>query len=93
MPSATVPADYSKLGNDAAANETGRASKLAVLALKARTLLYQASPLFNESNDNERWHQAAMANKAVIDSCGKYGVKAGQIFRSLGRGQLEIQRK
>jgi hypothetical protein len=71
----SLPADYSKLGNDAAANETGRASKLAVLALKARTLLYQASPLFNESIDNERWHQAALASKAVIDSCGKYGVK------------------
>ena len=74
----SLPADYSKLGNDAAANETGRASKLAVLALKARTLLYQASPLFNEKNDNERWHKAALASKAVIDSCGKYNVKLGK---------------
>ena len=65
----SLPADYSKLGNDAAANETGRASKLAVLALKARTLLYQASPLFNEKSDVERWHKAALASKAVIDSC------------------------
>jgi len=39
------------------------------LALKARTALYAASPLFNTNNDVEFWHQAALANKAVIDSC------------------------
>ncbi len=73
-----LPADYSTLGSDAAANETGRANKLAVLALKARTLLYQASPLFNTNNDQELYHQAALASKAVIDSCGKYGIKLGK---------------
>ena len=42
-----LPVDYSKLENDAAngeSPETGRITKQAVLALKARTLLYQASP-------------------------------------------------
>ena len=73
-----LPADYSTLGDDAAANETGRVNKLAVLALKARTLLYEASPLFNENNDKELYHQAALASKAVIDSCGKYGIKLGK---------------
>ncbi len=73
-----LPADYSTLGDDAAANETGRANKLAVLALKARTLLYQASPLFNTDNNKELYRQAALASKAVIDSCGKYGVKLGK---------------
>ncbi len=73
-----LPADYSTLGADAAANETGRANKLAVLALKARTLLYKASPLFNANNDKELYHQAALASKAVIDSCGKYGIKLGK---------------
>lgn len=73
-----LPADYSTLGDDAAANETGRVNKLTVLALKARTLLYEASPLFNTNNDKELYHQAALASKAVIDSCGKYGVKLGK---------------
>lgn len=73
-----LPADYSTLGSDAAANETGRASKLAVLALKARTLLYKASPLFNSNNDNSLYRDAALASKAVIDSCGKYGVTLGK---------------
>lgn len=73
-----LPADYTTLGDDAAANETGRVTKLAVLALKARTLLYHASPLFNESNDKSLYLQAALASKAVIDSCAKYGVKLGK---------------
>ena len=73
-----LPADYSTLGDDAAANETGRVNKLTVLALKARTLLYEASPLFNTNNNKELYHQAALASKAVIDSCGKYGVKLGK---------------
>lgn len=73
-----LPADYSTLGEDAAANETGRVNKLTVLALKAQTLLYEASPLFNENNDKELYHQAALASKAVIDSCGNYGVTLGK---------------
>ena len=72
-----LPVDYSKLGDDAAANETGRVGKLAVLALKARTLLYEASPLFNTSNDKELYHQAALASKVVIDACLENGVKLG----------------
>lgn len=59
----------------------GRASKGAVLSLKARTLLYAASPLYNGGNvggsaaeklyqgyasyDNERWNKAALAAKEV----------------------------
>lgn len=50
-------------------NETGRISRGAVLALKARTLLYQASPLFNTSNDKALWKAAAEASKDVIDFC------------------------
>lgn len=73
-----LPADYSVLENDAAANETGRATKLAVLALKARTLLYKASPLFNENNDQTLYRDAALASKAVIDSCSKYNVTLGK---------------
>lgn len=44
-----------------------RASKAAAMALKGRTLLYAASPLFNPSNDMAKWNAAAVANKAVMD--------------------------
>ena len=48
--------------------ETGRATKGAAMALKARALLYYASPLHNESNDLKRWIDAAQSSKAIIDS-------------------------
>ena len=73
-----LPVDYSTLGDDAAANETGRVNKLTVLALKARTLLYEASPLFNTTGDKELYHKAAVASKVVIDECEKAGLKLGK---------------
>ena len=33
----------------------GRACKGSALAMKTKALLYHASPLFNPSNDKERW--------------------------------------
>ena len=77
--------DYADLGNMQlkSKNETGRANNLAVLALKARAALYYASPLFNPSNDKERWHQAALANKAVIDECKSRGMKLSADYASL----------
>lgn len=75
-----IPADYSALGEYALPDEqpeTGRANRLAVLALKARTALYAASPLFNPEQNAELWRIAAEANKAVIDSCAKYGYTLG----------------
>lgn len=62
----------------------GRATKGAALALKARTLLYAASELYNNSantdpllgyvggNRQQRWIKAAEANKAVLDLTPKY---------------------
>jgi hypothetical protein len=55
--------------------ETGRASRPMALALKARTLLYAASPLFNPNNDKELWRKAAEANKQVIDKCQEWGIR------------------
>ena len=77
--------DYANLGNMQlkSKNETGRANNLAVLALKARAALYYASPLFNPSNDKDRWHQAALANKAVIDECKSRGMKLSADYASL----------
>ncbi|MCK9639324.1 MAG: RagB/SusD family nutrient uptake outer membrane protein [Prolixibacteraceae bacterium] len=48
-------------------SETGRATKGAAQALKARVLLYAASPLNNPSNDIQKWINAAIAAKAIID--------------------------
>src|SRR5690606_6305121 len=52
---------------DYPAADLGRATKGAALALKARVLLYYASPLNNPSNDATRWTNAANAAKAVMD--------------------------
>lgn len=59
-------------------NDLGRATKGAALALKARTLLYAASPLFNDPAETEdsyfhgaysasKWQLAAQAAHEVID--------------------------
>lgn len=57
------------LGNDAdyGTSNYGRATKGAARALKARTLLYAASPLNNTINDKNKWKLAADAAKAVMD--------------------------
>lgn len=82
-----IPADYTKLGDYALPTEqpeTGRANRLAVLALKARTALYAASELFNPEQKKDLWKKAAEANKAVIDSCAKYGYKLGNYDKLWG---------
>lgn len=72
-----LSADY--YSNTGTQGYLGRATKGAALALKARTLLYAASDLFNQtgntdsiigytdSNRQARWIRAAKANKAVLD--------------------------
>lgn len=50
-----------------AVSETGRVTKGAALALKARVLLYAASPLHNPNNEQNLWIRAATAAKAVMD--------------------------
>ncbi|MFD1630277.1 RagB/SusD family nutrient uptake outer membrane protein [Pseudopedobacter beijingensis] len=45
----------------------GRMTKMIALAIKARVLLYNASPLNNPENDINKWRDAAIASKAVID--------------------------
>ena len=69
----SIVVDYTNLGDMAISGqiETGRANQLAVLALKARAALYHASPLFNQNNDAELWHQAALATKELVDSAEK----------------------
>lgn len=55
-----LPLDY-----DAA--DDGRVTKGAAIAIKARALLYMASPLNNPGNNKEKWQAAADASKAIID--------------------------
>ena len=66
--------NYSDLGQYAlTSEESGRADRLAVLALKARAALYWASPLFNTSGNTERYHQAALYTKQLLDACEQRG--------------------
>ena len=49
------------------ADNLGRATRGAAMMIKATTLLFSASPLHNEQNNQEKWVQAAKAAKAVMD--------------------------
>ena len=54
--------------------EIGRATRAAAYALKARTLLYAASPLHNPTGDKAKWAAAAEASKYVIDNAKTWGL-------------------
>ncbi|SHG44272.1 Starch-binding associating with outer membrane [Flavobacterium fluvii] len=85
LAAADLPVDYIAAGKG---QDYGRATRGACLALKARVLLFAASPLFNggaakpnpvfgyPSNDPSRWAKAADAAKAVMDS-GNYSLLQG----------------
>lgn len=47
--------------------EAGRVTKVAALAVKAKALLYWASPQFNPGNIASRWTDAYTANKTAYD--------------------------
>ena len=69
-----ITEDYSNLGQFATGTEeSGRADRLAVMALRARAALYWASPLFNESGDAERYHTAAVYTKQLLDAAEARG--------------------
>lgn len=55
--------------------EIGRATRVAAYALKARTLLYAASPLHNPTNDKAKWAKAAEACKVILDNADTWGLK------------------
>ncbi len=48
-------------------DEIGRVTKGFALAVKAKALLYAASPLHNASGDKTKWQKAAAAAKEIID--------------------------
>ncbi|MDE6331393.1 MAG: RagB/SusD family nutrient uptake outer membrane protein [Muribaculaceae bacterium] len=55
----------------------GRTSRPFVMSLKARALLYAASPLFNPEDNAALWEAAAEANKYVIDHAQDWGIRMG----------------
>lgn len=76
--------DYSDLGsNTLGAPDDGRVNDLTVMALRARAALYWASPLFNPKGDKERYHQAALYTKALLDSCERRGMHLDKNYADL----------
>lgn len=55
-----LPLDYD-------AENQGRITQGAAMAIKSRALVYAASPFNNPSDDTEKWQKASDAAKAVID--------------------------
>ncbi len=71
----SIIVNYGDLGSMAYYKaQTGRANKLAVMALRARAALYYASPLFNPNNDKSRWLKAAQLSNAVIAEARNEGM-------------------
>ena len=66
-----LPENY----NTEVGSEVGRATRIAAYALKARTLLYAASPLHNPTGDKTRWAKAAEACKYILDNASTWGLK------------------
>ena len=58
--------------------DIGRATKPMCLALKARTLLYKASPLFNTAGRKDWWLDAARATHDLLVRADGWGIKLGK---------------
>src|SRR5690554_645236 len=65
-----LPVEYT--GNNAVLGSimNGRANGIAAMALKARVLLYAASPLYNPEKNQSRWEEAAIAAGDAIAAIG-----------------------
>ena len=70
---ANLPTTYIGMLDD----EFGRVTKGFAMALKAKALLYAASPLHNPSGDKAKWQKAAVAAQDIIES-GLYSLDPGQ---------------
>lgn len=53
---------------ESGANNAGRPTSGAALALKAKILLFEASPLFNTTNDKNKWQSVVKAIEAVFNT-------------------------
>jgi hypothetical protein len=63
-----LPVEYKGTDRVTGASMNGRASGISARALKARVLLYAASPAFNPVNDVKLWEDAAIAAGEAIRS-------------------------
>jgi len=66
----TIAVYYASTGTDAA--RQGRATLGSALALKAKALVYAASPQFNPTGNVEKWKRAALACNDVMKLPAKY---------------------
>jgi len=71
----SLPSTYAGL-NGSTNTQYGHATKWAALAFKARALLYAASPLFNSTNDLNKWTAAANAVKPFFDGTAPFTLSA-----------------
>jgi len=85
-----LPTSYASMPG----SETGRATKGAALALKARTLLYAASPLHNPGNEQSKWIAAAKAAAEVIN-LGVYSLQSNyhNVVNNLNSPELILERR
>jgi hypothetical protein len=65
---------------DASEADFGRATQDACQALRSRMYLYAASPLFNPSNDKQKWQKAADAAEALLDNGYALHSDYGKLF-------------
>ncbi|MCJ8164303.1 RagB/SusD family nutrient uptake outer membrane protein [Pontibacter sp. E15-1] len=72
----------------------GRATKGAALALRARVLLYAASPLHNPSGDRQKWVAAAAAAHQVI-ALSQYNLVNNyrNLFREMHNNEIIFARR
>lgn len=73
----------------------GRINRAAALGLKARILLWYASPLFNATNDQVRWTNAYNAAKAAIQAADAGGFGLFENYRLIwySRNKEQIMTK
>lgn len=73
-----LPIDYSGFAD----KESGRITRGAALALKARVLLYMASPLYS-AHDTDKWEKAAAAASEIIGQASTLKYKLGGDYAAL----------
>lgn len=77
--------------NDVEGKQTGRITRGAALALRARALLYKASPLHSE-NDQNKWAAAALAAHDVI-ALNQYQLVNEESVNNLNSRELILERR
>lgn len=90
----SLPNQWSEAVNAGdASSDALRATRLSVLALRARAALYAASPLFNTDSNKELWKAAAIRCKAVIDACNEIGYSLDNSYVQIwGKDNAKLQR-